>query len=331
MPWPFVSRNERVRRQAARWLARLNGSPSGSDRAAFERWYGADPAHAEAFERMKALHGASGLLRHTEAARTRTLASSPPIEARSYGYAFAGLAALAAISAVLLNVPGLLPRTANAQVLMYATKVGEIRQVPLPDGSQLTLDTATTVRVELRPDVRHVIVRQGRARLAMSPRDRRPFVVDAGPGRVSGQAATFDVAVEDGCATVRPIAGVVTVNSRASSTPERLSAGQTVVLAATGTRIEPKAAPTSDALWPTGRVDFDNMPLDQVVREANRYDPNHIDLSDGSLARLRVTGTFRAGDTVGLARSLKAAFGLRLDRAANGDWILSPAASGQRR
>ena len=49
MPWSFMGRRERMRRQASEWLARLNGPHDELDRAAFDRWYRESPDHAAAF------------------------------------------------------------------------------------------------------------------------------------------------------------------------------------------------------------------------------------------------------------------------------------------
>lgn len=208
-----------------------------------------------------------------------------------------------------------MPR-AEAETLHFETAVGEIRQVSLPDGSGMTLDTDTKVAVTLGHDRRQVMLRQGRARFVVAREDRRPFVVEAGESRVVGHEGSFDVALHDGVATVQPIDGSVTLQDRgggAASVPLRLAAGQAILISADGSRV-PRQPGRSAALWPRGVLEFDNTPLGQAIAEANRYSHAQIRLAEPSLARLRVNGTFRAGDSEGLARSLAAAFGLRLRR-----------------
>jgi transmembrane sensor len=227
------------------------------------------------------------------------------------------------VVAVLFRNPSAFIQPADAQVLRYATKVGEIREVPLADGSRMTLDTRTIVSVELRRDFRHVTLQRGRARFAVASSERRPFVVEAGQVRVAGQGTTFDVSLDDGAATIRPIAGSVLVGSSAATAkPSRLSAGQSILVTKAGVSSDVQVDPASGALWPIGRLDFDNTPLDQVVREANRYSSAQIVLGDASMARLRVTGTFRAGDVAGLAHGLEAVLGLRLEQTAAGNFVL---------
>ena len=91
--------------------------------------------------------------------------------------------------------------------------------------------------------------------------------------------------------------------------------------------MEARSVGRSSGLWPVGRLEFIDAPLDQVIAEANRYSRAGISLSDPALSRHRVTGTFRAGDLEGLARGLEAALTLRLERSGSGHLVLHPAAS----
>ncbi len=325
----FLGTRERLRREASDWLARMQGPAGEADRAAFQRWYDADPAHAEAFDRVRARYGGTGMLAATELAKARGLPVRAPASSRPSAYALAaGVAALLLISgAVLVGGPGLLAPPAEAEALFFATNVGEIRQVPLPDGTQMTLDTRTAVKVEMDRDMRHVTLREGRARFAVAARDKRPFVVEAGGTRVIGRETTFDVAFHRGVATVRPLQGTISVqpaSSGAGTAPSSLAPGQAILVSSGGERMQSGPPSRSEALWPSGMLEFDNMPLDRAIAEANRYSEGRISLAEPSLFGLRVSGTFRAGDLEGLARSLEAAFGLRLERAGGGRLILHP-------
>lgn len=328
----FSSDREKSRREASEWFARMRGPASEDDRAAFERWYAADPAHAEAFDRIKGSFEAAGLIAQSDIGRSRSLPGRAQRSSWTRPYAMAaGLAALLVVSgAALLGRPeGLMP-AAEAEVLFFATRVGEIREVPLADGSKLTLDTRTAVRVEMSREVRHVTLREGRMRVAVARQDKRPFVVDSGEIRVTSHDATFDVALDSGAASVQPLHGAVSVEPAregSAAVPVRLAPGQVISVAASGGGIEPREASRSESMWPNGMLEFDNTPLESVVAEANRYSRARISLAHPSLSLLRVSGTFRAGDIEGLARSLEAAFGLRLERSGPGEFLLHPAPS----
>jgi transmembrane sensor len=74
--------------------------------------------------------------------------------------------------------------------------------------------------------------------------------------------------------------------------------------------------------WQRGRVEFEATPLGDAAAEMNRYNKSRITVKDADIARLRVGGVFRAGDSDEFVRVVTAAFGLRVDRF-GGDIVLS--------
>ena len=66
--------------------------------------------------------------------------------------------------------------------------------------------------------------------------------------------------------------------------------------------------------WRHGRVEFDATPLADAAAEMNRYNKTRVVLADADVARLRVGGVFRAGDSDEFVRVVSTAFGLRADR-----------------
>lgn len=319
------NRTEQLRRAASDWLALMQGPVSDADRTAFQRWHDADPAHAEAYARVKARYESAGLLARSDLPRSRLRREPAATGRRSYALA-AGLAALFLLSGlVLFNSPITRP-AAEGQFLVFATEIGEIRELALEDGSRMTLDTKSAVEVALRPDLRHVTLREGRARFNVSAADERPFVVEAARSRSTSRDATFDVVLSGSDATVTPVAGTVSVQSlvERGERPTALAApGEAVQISAGGELREYRLSNPVASRWPSGMLDFDNATLDRVVAEANRYSRTQIRLANSSLAGLRVTGVYRAGDVTGLARSLEAALGLRLERTEGGHFLLS--------
>ena len=71
-------------------------------------------------------------------------------------------------------------------------------------------------------------------------------------------------------------------------------------------------------------LQFDDTPLGQAVEQAGRHGRPHVRLADPVIADLRVTGAFRAGDTMGFAESVAAAFDLALERGPDGSLWLRP-------
>ncbi|MGE5562075.1 MAG: FecR family protein [Bacillota bacterium] len=313
-----------LRREAANWLARLQSGRDPDVERKFEQWR-ADPRHAEAFERVHRSYEQAGLLRHSPIAAAGQLQptpSEPEWKLRP---------ALAAAAAVVLLIPisVLLVRGGSpfggTDAVMLMTRVGEIRQVTLADGSRVTLDTATRVDVDIGRSRRSAHVRSGRARFQVAA-SNIPFVIETATSKVTTQHGMVDVEQVGQTSRVDVLAGAADIRGsgagQASSTA--LSAGQAVTVRPEG--LGQKAALSTGPDWTRGMLQFDGTPLPDAVALANRYSERHIILA-GDLPALKVTGAFRAGDTVGLAKALAAAFDLSFQRSADGNLLLSRNAS----
>src|SRR3546814_2061558 len=93
----------------------------------------------------------------------------------------------------------------------YATSVGEIRRVPLADGSIAAINTASAIDVKLDDAARHVRVVEGEAWFQVARDKQRPFVVAAGRARVRAVGTAFSVRRRAGGADVLVTEGEVEV------------------------------------------------------------------------------------------------------------------------
>src|SRR3546814_15165940 len=57
------------------------------------------------------------------------------------------------------------------------TAIGEIRRVPLSDGSLAAVNTQTTLDVTMKPELRQVALKDGESRFQVAKDRSRPFVV----------------------------------------------------------------------------------------------------------------------------------------------------------
>ncbi|MFX8562013.1 FecR domain-containing protein, partial [Acinetobacter baumannii] len=79
----------------------------------------------------------------------------------------------------------------------YATKVGEIRRVPLVDGSVMTINSGTELQVRIAKRAREVELAQGEACFEVAKDAHRPFVVAAGKVRAKAIGTAFSVRMRD--------------------------------------------------------------------------------------------------------------------------------------
>lgn len=191
------------------------------------------------------------------------------------------------------------------QPVIHETKVGERRTVALPDGSQVTLNTATRISARFAGDRREIVLEAGEAFFAVVHRDGAPFDVVSQGARVRVTGTRFNVYRRPGFTEVDLLQGGVEVAPVAGGPAVRLAAGQAVRVSPSG-----QAGPVSAAQaariddWRQGRISFERTPLAQAVAEMNRYSRTPLRIVTPSLAELPIDGAFEAGDTAAFAKAL---------------------------
>ena len=327
MRWPFVSHRERLRREAADWIARLNGPHGNEERAAFERWYASSPDHARAYDRLAGLFSAAGKLSRADGARVPQTRSRPISRSRPLGYAFAAVLACAALLAfVLLSARTASPLAeADEQLAVFSTAGGESRRFLLVDGSQVLLSAGSRLEVSLGASKRRLRLVRGEGRFAVA-HEGRPFIVEANGAEVIARGTLFVVEVAGSRTTVSLIEGRVDVSyppeggdPRARRVARLEPGGRLVVHRSAAPEAMPTAAARPAAAQrprhsAPSMLEFDDVPLAEALEQVNRRGRPTVRLADPALGALRVTGAFRAGDTSGFAESVAAAFGLDLRR-----------------
>ena len=288
-----------IEADAARWVVRVDRD--GEDprtRAELETWLAGDRRRQGAYVRAEAgwthLDRASVLAVEPRAA--------PPLRRRGV---LAGLGALAAGVAAAVIAPRLLAQR-------YDTALGEIRRVPIGDGSLAAINTSSELEVSLQPRLRAVKLKRGEAWFAVAKDRSRPFVVESGPVRVRAVGTAFSVRKRDGGSDVLVTEGVVEVWTKdAAAPPRRVSAGERVFVEnETGVRAQPKADDDlARALaWRDGQIVLDGQTLAEAAAEFNRYNDRKIQVADPRLADERFVGWFRTNDPEGFAQAAAMTF-----------------------
>ncbi|HGY2156299.1 TPA: FecR domain-containing protein, partial [Pseudomonas aeruginosa] len=218
---------------AQAWLVRLRGTPDAATRRAFEDWLAQRPAHAEAYARAEALW------RLTEIPASRlAIEEADALEAylrprrasrnpRRWAYPLASVACLLAM--LWLGgwwQPGDWLQDWRAD---YVAAPGQVAEWKLADGSYLSLDAGSAVRVRIDGGQRRVELLRGAAALRVK-RDTLPFVVEAGEGRARVLGTEFEVRRGAGATRVTVLQGRVAVSAGtgAGAAEEVLGAGQQV-------------------------------------------------------------------------------------------------------
>ncbi|MES2956705.1 MAG: FecR domain-containing protein [Pseudomonadota bacterium] len=304
--------------EAAVWISRLHGPHRSAqmERECLE-WQAQSEAHRRAFEHCTAtwedVRGVS--LSTAFAALPATPPSASPWIAISRWPRWASALSLAAMSFAVITIValGVLFWGHDA----FSTDVGEQRVVVLEDGSRVSLNTDSRVRVELAAAVRTVTLERGEALFEVAKDVKRPFMVRVAGSEVLAIGTVFAVrrthdalavTLIEGQVAVRPVATEAgrTPGSQVMMRPgERLSLGRPGGPASVDTpRIEQVTA------WRRGEAAFDDVSLGDAVAEMNRYNRIPIVLADDMLAARRVSGVFRTGDNLAFAQAVAALHGL---------------------
>jgi transmembrane sensor len=331
--------------EAAVWIARLHG-PDRSPRMEreFHEWQARSATNRLAFERCTDVWEAVPGVRLSDAYASASSRAPAPKTGGLVGRSAHSRSALTSIVALLIAVAGLSAHFWRDAGL-YATRVGEQQLVVLDDGTRMSLNTDTQVRVDINADRRSVNVEAGEVLFEVAKDPGRPFVVHAFGSDVLALGTVFAVrlpgpgAIAGGALAVTLIEGQVTVRAASSDGLQGLSPADPVLLQA-GQRVRLVKAkggagspatqqvdrPRIDQLmaWKRSEAVFDDMALPDAISEMNRYNRTPIVLlGDASLSRLRISGQYRTGDSGGFAQAVAALHGLAL-RQRGGRLELSP-------
>ena len=282
-------------RTAEAWLVRM-GRPevSARDHEAFEAWLDADPARLDDYQALKTAQREARALKSELTAELAAIPARPrrSVTARPRGLLIGG-PVLAALCVAVVGV-ALWPRLAPdpmAGATTYAAATGEIREVVLADGSHVTLDTGSTIRVALADDARHVVLDRGQAYFAVHHDTARPFEVGVGDRQVVVTGTRFVTTLSGDAASVALLQGSVSLRS-GSGQMLKMKPGDGVAYRVkqagqSWSRIDP----VETAPWRERRLVFRDAPVTEVVAQLSRYTPVRL-VADPALARVKITAVF---------------------------------------
>jgi transmembrane sensor len=204
----------------------------------------------------------------------------------------------------------------------YGTTIGEIRQVPLSDGSVVAINTQSAVEVAMHPDKREVTLTRGEAWFKVAHDKTRPFIVSAGRIRIRAVGTAFSVRRYDDGADVQVTEGVVeTWTTGEEDRKVRVAAGSKAFVAEyePPKTIQASADIERSLAWREGQIVLEGETLDQAVAQFNRYNAKKLVISDSNLAAEKLVGQFRATEPGTFAEAVVTTLGATIKE--NGDTI----------
>jgi transmembrane sensor len=320
-----------VEERAAAWLAQRDSEQwSASDQAQLDAWLEESTAHVVAFVRLETVWNQARRLKALSAKTApgdvpstqewqlaqvcvepaRKYVTGVPSKVRRWSLV-AGLLVIVATSVTLY---------VGHSGSVYRTPVGGITSLPMSDGSKVTLNTDSRIRMALTQAERHVELERGEAFFEVAKDPQRPFVVVAGSKRVVAVGTQFSVRRDQDEVRVVVTEGKVRIEDAVSSQDEEgriiLSAGKIALASQGSVLVQEKTVPElrSDLSWRSGYLMFRDTALVDAVAEFNRYNTSKIVIGDPALAAMRVSGKFRAAQHEAFVRLLEQGFPVRAQR-----------------
>lgn len=305
--------NDRIEQEAAAWA--LRHPIARDEQADFEAWLRRDPRHPGVL--LRSLAGLSVIDASLQSDHRFAPARSYRFPAITRRWMMAGTGG--AIAATLAGMFGW-SRLGGQYV---ATSRGEIRRLPLADGSVATINTSSELRIVLASDNRRIELARGQAWFEVAKDRTRPFVVDAGVAQVRAVGTAFSVSRGAGGVQVAVTEGTVAAwPSDSTGAMIILEAGQFANFskdAAPPTVGSAPAAIERTLAWRSGDISLENETLAEAVAQFNRYNRQQLVIESPGLADERLVGLFKIDKPANFAAMVSAS--LDADVVESGDQI----------
>ncbi|WKL56066.1 FecR domain-containing protein [Asticcacaulis sp. ZE23SCel15] len=290
---------------AADWVARQDRGMTDKDEHELRDWRQQDDRHEGAYMRAQA---AWVLLDRARALPATEMVAGRHNRVNRRFMLTAGAGIAAAGAGLVFGVPYLTQKR-------YSSGLGEIRRVPLSDGSSVTLNTLSRVRVRMTPLERSLVLESGEALFEVAKDSSRPFTVLAGSVKVQAVGTAFNIIRAADAIDVMITEGTVDVWDEAYPDLKtiRAKAGDLLTLSEGRVRLSQSLpeAQFNRLAWRSGQIIMDGEPLLQAVQRFNRFNKRTLRI-DPRIADLKVVGNFKAQDPEGFAEAISAAFDLRV-------------------
>ncbi|APA69242.1 FecR domain-containing protein [Janthinobacterium sp. 1_2014MBL_MicDiv] len=292
--------------QAAEWLTTLmSGAATPAEKTAWQAWRQAHPDHERAWKHIESV---SGGLRELDAQASRKALLQGP-SSRSISRR-TSLQLLAWVSTI--GITGWFgarspyaPDFARAALADLSTSVGERRELTLPDGSHLHLNSGSAVNIRYTGTQRLLQLVQGEVFIATAretDRPYRPFLVETAHGHAQALGTRYSVRQAEGSTVVAVEEGAVRLLPRLGDDKLLVQAGQAASM--TAQQVLPAHAVSPDIwAWRQGLLLADAMPLRDFLHELSRYRHGLLGCDD-TVAHLRISGVFPLADLDAVLLSL---------------------------
>ena len=307
MPVEERETSQDIDRIATEWVARMDRAPLSADEAAeLKQWLAGDRRRRGAYMRAKAIwmrsESARALGPQYKPEDFQPEPTATRVAPRRRFMEWSGALAASFVLVVILVATVTMPTA-------YATSKGEMRTVPLGDGTMVTLNTDTRIKVYEDEGRRRVRVVRGEV-LIEAAGTTAQTIVEVGEKHLEASGATFVVRkLEDQATEVLVQDGRVVLAEQADAfalppnTSTSLPDGKEWQLTALSL-----GQMGRELAWREGKIALQGETLAAAVAVYARYSDTPIVIADPDLAKMQVTGLFAVNNPLGFSHAVAEVF-----------------------
>lgn len=321
--------------EASLWISKIDKGLSRKEEAALEKWLAQSKQNQQVFLEMAELWDKGNVLSRL------TDLFPQPVEHKN-DISWPSIAVAASLIAVVfslfltmpeMSIPGISKPKPEMKIVsvhqkdFYQTAIGEQSTVNLPDGTQITLNTNTQVKVSYTDRHRFLILEHGELHVDVAHDELRPLSVIAGAQIVQAIGTAFNIelhsdqrielVVTEGKVRVGTHGNIVDSTVSAyhdelssiafSDSSRAVSEGHQLILGDPEEDVEiaEPAEIKAKLSWRDGNLIFRGESLDEAIREISRYTSVRFVFNDRKIKKKKVVGLFKAGDVNGLLETLE--------------------------
>jgi len=315
-----LNQQDSIHKRASEYVVRLySGELTGKEESEILDWCDETDAHQRAFNDALVLWEASAHL-------TLPIGWRQKLEKRFYRMRYmAATIVVTAFCFLLVAQNTTMNKTlTNELANHYSTAIGEVSNVGLPDGSAITLNTDTRIKVKFNQERRELWLDQGEAFFEIAKDRARPFLIHTAKKTVRVVGTKFNIKLSQTGFEIAVAEGIVAVEEKNEHSGDRpnvqseqvmLEAGAVASFNDTSALIAKENVDTvvKAQSWRTGYLRFDDERLDKVIASFNRYRSQKI-VIDKDVADLRISGVFKLSEGDAILTALEATLPIEAKR-----------------
>lgn len=294
---------------------------SNADQAELDAWLAESILHHAAFLRVEAIAARADRLAALNLLELKQVSSRNERRAAYRGFIVPLLAAASIALIMTLGYPYLISWLQPPD-RAFSTDVGDHTLLKFADGTEIELNTDSTIHYRMTTAERTVWLDRGEAWFHIAHNAANPFAVIVGKHRVVDLGTEFLVRRGSDKIEVALVSGRAALSAEGTQTATQtamLKPGDDAIatpLLISVTRKTPQEL-ADELAWRRGVLVFRKTKLTDVVREFNRYNTTKLVIADPSIADVEITAEIKTDHYNDLLSLVHDVLNLHADREGN--------------